>query len=193
MSMGADTMEEPQEHRAKASTRSVTRTLRVEPALDGFLTAAAERTGVSPSALVNQALRKFVEWDSYAEKFGVMSIPQSLIYRIMGMLTDDQARALGKWVGTTQVREFLTFWFKEITPRTLVQGYPRLESKYGRAFEYEERSEGTSWVIVLKHGGGHRWSLYYEELLRGVFSEVLKREVTIESTEHQVVARFSLA
>jgi len=185
--------ERPSGPSGKRSTRSVTRTLRVEPALDAFLAHAAERQGVSPSALVNQALRKYVEWDSFADKFGVMSIPQSLVHRIMSMMTDEQARALGHWVGTTQVREFLTFWFKEITPRTLVQGYPRLESKYGRAFEYEERSEGASWVIVLKHGGGRRWSLYYEEVLKGVFHEVLKREIQLESTEHQVVARFSLA
>jgi len=177
----------------KGSNRSVTRTLRLEPALDAFLAQSAERAGVSPSSLVNQALRKFVEWDSYAEKYGVVSIPQSLVSRLMHMLPEAKVREIGRWVGTTQVREFLTFWFKEVTPRTLVQGYPRPEAKYGRIFEYEERSEGTSWVIVLKHGGGAKWSAYYEELLTAVFREMLRRDVAIESTEHQVVARFSLA
>lgn len=191
--MGVETLMRANEGAPRGSNRSVTRTLRLDPALDAFLAQSAERAGVSPSALVNQALRKFVEWDSYAEKYGIVSIPQSLVARLMHLIPEEKVREIGKWVGTTQVREFLTFWFKEVTPRTLVQGYPRLEAKYGRMFEYEERSEGTSWVIVLKHGGGSKWSAYYEELLTAVFREVLHRDVSIESTEHQVVARFSLA
>jgi hypothetical protein len=177
----------------KGSNRSVTRTLRIDVVLDEFLTTTADRAGVSPSALVNRALRKFVEWDCYAEKFGVVSIPAALVTRLMDYYSEDQARELGRWVGTNHVREFLTFWFKEVTPRTVIQGYPRLASRYGRAFEYEEHADGPAWVIVLKHGGGRKWSLYYEELLKAVFREILQRDATIESTEHQVVARFSLA
>ena len=190
---GGELMAPERAQNKRAQNRSVTRTLRLDAALDQFLAQSAERAGISPSALVNQALRKYVEWDAYAEKFGVVSIPQSLIHRVMDDHSDAQARELGAWVGRTHVREFLTFWFKEVSPRTLVQGYPRLEAKYGRAFEYEERSEGASWVVVLKHRGGRKWSLYYEELLKAVFKDILHREITIEWTEHQVVARFSLA
>src|SRR6267143_479542 len=88
---------------------------------------------------------------------------------------------LGRWVGKNHVREFLTFWFKEVSPRNVVQGYPRLTSKYGRAFEYEERADGGRWVIILKHGSGRKWSAYYEELLRAVFSDIVQRQAAIES------------
>ena len=171
----------------------MTRTVRLDETMDARLQGLAEERGVSVNFLVNRSLRKLVEWDSQGEKFGIVSLPLALVERMMEYLTDEEARELGEWVGRNLVKEFLTFWFKEVSARTLLKGYPRLAAQYGRAFEYEERVEGNHWTLVLKHSGGRNWSAYYEELLRAVLLEVLGRETTIESTEGQVVARFSLA
>lgn len=161
--------------------------------MDSQLQGLAEERGVSVNFLVNRSLRKLVEWDSQGEKFGIVSLPLALVERMMDYLTEEEARELGEWVGRNLVKEFLTFWFKEVSARTLLKGYPRLAAQYGRAFEYEERVEGSSWTIVLKHSGGRNWSAYYEELLRGVLHEVVRQDAQIESTEAQVVARFRLA
>jgi hypothetical protein len=171
---------------------STTRTVRIESTVDGTLQRLAEREGVSVNFLVNKALRKLVEWDSFAEKFGVVSIPSAMLDRMMEQLNEEQARELGRWVGSNLVREFLTFWFKEVSARTVVEGYPRLNAQYGRAFQYEEQVENGRWVIILKHGRGRRWSAYYEELVKAIFGELLQKEVAIEATEGQIVARFTL-
>jgi hypothetical protein len=110
---------------------------------------------------------------------------------MMSYLSDEEAKEMGRWAGQNLVKDFLTFWFKEVSVTTLVKGYPALESKYGKSFEYEEHVEGGRWTIILKHGRGAKWSYYYEELLRSVFEQLLKKEVKTERTEDQVVARFS--
>jgi hypothetical protein len=110
---------------------------------------------------------------------------------MMSYLSDEEAKEMGRWAGQNLVKDFLTFWFKEVSVTTLVKGYPALESKYGKSFEYEEHVEGGRWTIILKHGRGIKWSHYYEELLRSVFEQLLKKEVRTERTEDQVVARFS--
>jgi len=170
-----------------------TRTLRLETDVDTFLRTLAEREGVSVSFLVGKALRKLVEWDAFAEKFGIVSVPSSLVTRAMDYLSEEQARELGKWAGRNLVKEFVLFWFKEVTLQTLVVGYPRLTSRYGRAFEYEERRDGPHWLVVLKHGQGRKWSIFYEELLQGLFREITLRDVKLEATDDQVMARFSIA
>jgi len=110
---------------------------------------------------------------------------------MMSYLSDEEAKEMGRWAGQNLVKDFLTFWFKEVSVTTLVKGYPALESKYGKSFEYEEHVDGGRWTIILKHGRGIKWSFYYEELLRSVFEQLLKKEVKTERTEDQVVARFS--
>lgn len=175
------------------ATRSVTRTIRIDEEADKFLQGFAQEEGVSVNFLINRALRKYVQWDTYADKFGMVSLPGSLVAKIMDLLTEEEARELGRWVGQNLVKEFITFWFKEVSLRVLVKGYPQLTAQYGGAFEYEEHSEGGRWVLILKHGMGTKWSAYYEELFRAVFRDVFESDVKVETMENQVVVRFSLA
>ena len=170
---------------------SVTRTIRVDADTDRFLRDFSEKEGVSVNFLVNRALRRLVEWDVYADKFGIVALPASLVTRMMDYLTEDEAAELGRWVGKNLLREFLTFWFKEVNLQALVLGFPRLSAQYGKAFEYEEHVEAGRWTIILKHGNGMRWSIYYEELLKTAYAELVGTEIATEKTDNQVVARFS--
>ena len=175
------------------ATKSVTRTIRLEElAIDSHLKELAEREGVSINFLINKALRKYIIWDLYAAKFGMVSIPSALLSRFMDMLTDEQARDLGKWAGENHVKDFVAFWFKEVNLQTLFKSYPRLSAQYGRMFQYEEYFDHGKWTFLLKHDMGAKWSMYYEEQLRGVFATVLHRDVDIFSTENQVIARFKI-
>ena len=173
-------------------SNSVTRMIRIERDVDEFLRKFGDREGVSVNLLVNKAIRRLVEWDIYAEKFGLVALPASLIQRLMDHLTDEEAAELGRWVGRNNVPEFMTFWFKEVSMQAMVVGFPRLTSRYGRAFEYEEHVKDGKWTVILKHGSGAKWSIYYEALLKSSFEDLLKTEVTIEKTDDQVVARFAL-
>jgi len=171
---------------------TVTRTIRIDRHVDDLLRRLSGQERVSVNHLVNRSLRKFVEWDNFADKFGVISMPTAMVLRMMESLSDEQARELGSWVGSNLVKEFLTFWFKEVSVHNVLTEYPRLTALYGRAFEYEERQEEGRWIIVLKHSAGRKWSVFYGALLRALFEDVARRDATVEETENQVVARFAL-
>ncbi|HYS72048.1 MAG TPA: hypothetical protein VEM95_06460, partial [Thermoplasmata archaeon] len=122
-----------------AST-SVTRTIRIERDVDDFLRKFADQEGISVNFLVNKAIRRLVEWDVFADKFGMVSLPSSLLIKMMESLTDAEAAEVGQWVGKNLLPEFLTFWFREVSLQSIVMGYSRLTARYARAFEYEERA-----------------------------------------------------
>src|SRR6267143_2187000 len=171
---------------------SVTRSVRIEKDADERLRQLASQGDTSVNTLVNRALRKFVEWDAYGEKFGFITMPAVILVKLMDCLTDEEAAALGAWAGKNLLKEYITFWFTEVTPETLLEGFPKLLSKYGRAFTYEELVEDDRRVIILKHSGGPRWSMFYEETIKTAFHDLLQREVRVESSDNQVVVRFRL-
>jgi hypothetical protein len=175
-----------------SSKSSVTRSVRIEKDADERLRLLAEQGDASVNTLVNRALRKFVEWDAYGEKFGFITMPAIILVKLMDCLTDEEARELGGWAGRNLVKEYIMFWFKELTPETLLEGFPKLLAKYGRAFAYEELVEDDRRIIILKHGSGPRWSTFYEEMIRVAFREHLQRDVRVEKTENQVVVRLRL-
>ena len=168
---------------------SVTRSVRIEKDADERLRDLAGRGETSVNTLVNRALRKFVEWDAYGDKFGFITMPSVILVRLMDYLTPEEARELGAWAGRNLLREYITFWFKEITPETFLHAFPTLLSKYGRAFAVEQHDEDHRTTIILNHGGGLKWSVFYEEAIRTGFHDLLKRDVRVEKTENQVVVR----
>ena len=44
--------------------------------------------------------------------------------------------------------------------------------------------------MIIKHGGGMKWSIFYEEAIRVAFLELIEKDVKVDKTENQVVARF---
>ena len=117
---------------------------------------------------------------------------KAMLIKLMDCLTDEEARELGIWAGKNLVKEYITFWFKEVSLQAMVIGFPRLQSRYGRAFEYEEHVDGGKWTIILKHSAGAKWSVYYEGLLKTAFQNLLQTDLAIEKTDNQVVARFTI-
>src|SRR5256712_4664408 len=168
---------------------SVTRSVRIEKDADERLRKLADQSDTSVNTLVNRALRKFVEWDAYGEKFGFVTFPGIILTKLMDHLTDEEAHELGTWAGKNLLKEYITFWFKEVTPDTLLEGFPRLFAKYARAFAYEEHEEDDYRVIILKHGGGPRWSTFYKEATETAFQELINRDVRVETSENQLVLR----
>lgn len=168
-----------------------TRSVRIDAEVDEQLRRLAVAQGVSVNAVATRALRRYTEWDIFADRFGFIDMPASIVGRMFEGLTDEQVRGLGHWAGSTLLKEYVTFWFKEVSLETVLEACPRLFAKYGRLFEYEERDEGGRRTVVLKHQGGPRVSAFYEELVRSAFEVLLARPVALERTDNQVVARFA--
>ena len=171
--------------------KTTTRAFRIDETVDRQLREWAEREGVSVSFLANKALRRLVEWDVYADRFGFIAMPREALSRMIELLSEDEVRDLGRWAGEDVYRAFTTFMFKHLDLDTVLQVIPRLTSRYTKAFEYEEKRDGARTVIVLRHGSGRKYSLFYEEVARALFADLGVRAIRTEPQENAVVLEFS--
>ncbi len=171
--------------------KTKTRAFRIDDTVDRQLRECAEREGVTVSFLANKALRRLVEWDMYADRFGFIAMPNEALSRMIDLLSDDEVRELGRWVGENVYRAFTAFVFKHLDLEAILEVMPKLTSRYTKAFEYEEKRDGSRTVIVLRHGRGRKYSLYYEELSRALFVDFGGRGIRTEAQENAVVIEFS--
>jgi hypothetical protein len=102
---------------AVSSSRSVTRTLRLDEDVEAGIVEMAEREQFSFNLLANRALRKLVEWEDKAGKFGFIQVPTSIVEKVFNILSDEEARELGREAGTNTLPEMVLFWFKNRGPR----------------------------------------------------------------------------
>ena len=169
-----------------SSSRSVTRTLRLDEDVEAGIVEMAEREQFSFNLLANKALRKLVEWEDKAAKFGFIQVPTSLLEKVFSILTDEEARDLGREAGTNTLPEMVLFWFKKSNPETALKAMEMIGS-YGNSFRLQYTLDGETDTVVLKHDRGPRVSAFYAELLVSLFKPMGAR-VEIHETDGQVVA-----
>ncbi len=171
------------------SSKSVVRSLRLYEDVDKSLHKLASDEGISVNSLVNRALRRYVVWDVNSSRFGGVTLAGASLTRIMNYLSDDEVREYARWVAENSVRDFVTFFFGDVTLHTLLEGL-KLLGDYGGHFVYEESTTGHVRTVVLKHGRGMKWSIHYGEWVSLAVEKLLGLKVETEKTENQVIFRF---
>ncbi len=70
------------------SISSVPTTFRVDADVFEAVSSLAEKEKTSVNAVANRALRRYIEWEVFAEKFGLLSITSGTITKLFDTLTD---------------------------------------------------------------------------------------------------------
>ena len=166
---------------------SETRTIRLEGDILLKLEELANQENVSISFIINKALRRHVEWEIYAEKFGFMMAFTAKMRRIYESLTDAEARELGRQSAENEYSEFINFWFKKINFDTTVKALELLGSEYARSFRFEHSFDGSTHTIIFKHDIGPRTSAYYAEMAKVLFNRLNLKVDTVESDQQVTI------
>jgi len=170
-----------------ARVLSETRTIRLEGDILLKLEELANQENVSISFIINKALRRHVEWEIYAEKFGFMMVFTAKMRRIYESLTDAEARELGRQSAENEYSEFINFWFKKIDFDTTVKALELLGSEYARSFRFEHSFDGSMHTIIFKHDRGPRTSAYYAEMAKVLFNRLNLKVDTVESDQQVTI------
>src|SRR6266568_7015047 len=131
------------------SSRAVTRTLRIDSDVEARIEQLADKEGVYFNQLANRSLRKLVEWEATAERFGFAQVPIYALERVFAILSEDQARELGREAGKNMMQEMILFWFKKLDREAALK-LLAMSAKYARLFKMEHTSNGSTDTVVLK-------------------------------------------
>jgi hypothetical protein len=164
----------------------VTRTIRLDEDVEAGIVEMAEREQFSFNLLANRALRKLVEWEDKAGKFGFMQVPTSIVEKVFSILSDEEARELGREAGTNTLPEIVLFWFKKLNTENALKAMEMIGG-YGNSFRLQYTIDGGTDTVVLKHDRGPRVSAFYAELLGSLFKP-MGAKVETHETDGQVVA-----
>jgi len=162
--------------------------LRIDSEVAEQLVELAERDKISVNVIANQALRKHVEYDAYAEKFGLVTISKGLLKTLFSLMSEEQARDLGRKSGEHTWVAMVTFWFKKFNLENVMKSFERVASRYNRNFEFESSHDGQAYVVILRHDCGPLASAFYAESVKSVFA-LLDVKVELKETEDQVVTK----
>ncbi|MDH3488894.1 MAG: hypothetical protein OEL56_00440 [Nitrosopumilus sp.] len=186
--MGSITANNHQYPVKKEKTRSVTYRLPVK--LVKEIEAEAMNHNISHNVMARQILEKYIEWDRFASKIGMIPVPK----KILDML--------GMEMTASEINDIINV-IKPVIKDTVLfikGGYDlqkciEILEEYMKAsgMKSDHRIEGELHHFIIQHELGSNWSIFTEQLLQEIFKEFLpESKMKCQTTKSTVIATIAL-
>ena len=169
--------------------KTIIRTVRLTRELNAILEKDAELQRTNFNALISSILTKYAEWDRYAERFGHISIPQTLFRAILDLTDENALATLAERLGVELTNEIVSFWFKKTSEETLLK-FLSIVCEYGKAGRFESEVEGRDRTFNIRHDYGKKWSTFLEHYSDKAIRNYSKVMPQFETTDSAVTVRF---
>ena len=186
--MDSDTIKSQKPPVKREKTRSITYRLPVK--LIEEIEAEASNNNVSHNVMARQILEKYVQWDRFASKIGIIPVPKKIL------------DTLGIDMDSKDINEIINV-IKPVIKDTVLFIKGRYDLKrcietledYMRAsgMKSDHRIEGSLHHFIIQHELGSNWSIFTEQLLQEIFHEFLPdTKMKCQTTETTVIATIAL-
>jgi len=172
----------------KEKTKTVTFRL-PEKLLEELETEAMQRE-ISQNVLAKQILEKFIQWDRFSDKIGMIPVPKGILTSL-GIDLDSKDVNMIVDVLKPIIKDNVMFMKGKYDLKRCIE---TLED-YMRAsgMKSDHRVEGSLHHFIIQHGLGMNWSLLTEQLLKEIFHEFLPNQnVKAQTTDTTVIVTISL-
>ena len=165
----------------------------------------ADEGEISLNVLVNQVLKRYVEWDRYENKLGMMPIPKlmlaKLIDEVMQIAADANIKDLESYrakiinnaaqTALAVMKDSVLFMRKEYSFWTVLDVLRMYMKVAGIISDHRLETERRH-VFIIQHELGENWSLFAKELLSKIFIELAQVRAEISTTSNTVRAEINL-
>jgi hypothetical protein len=172
----------------KEKTRSIT--YRLPAKVVEELETEAMQKNISQNVLVKQILEKYVQWDRFSDKIGMIPVPRKIL------------DVLGNEMSGKDINEIIKVLHPVIKDATLfMKGSYDLKRCIETLEDYmrtsgmksDHRIEGDLHHFIIQHELGIKWSFFTEQLLKEIFHQFFPdRNLKCQTTNTTVIATIAL-
>jgi hypothetical protein len=172
----------------KETTRSIT--YRLPARMVEELETEADEKQISQNVLVKQIIEKYLQWDRFASKIGMIPVPKSLL---MTLGEDMQGKDITKIVDAVVpvISESVLFMKGDYDLKRAIESLEDYMKASG--MKSDHRMEGNIHHFIIQHDLGMNWSLFTEMLLKAIFTKfVPDQNLKCKITDKTVIASIVL-
>ena len=150
----------------------------------------AMNQGISQNVLAKQILGKYISWDRFADKIGMIPVPKKILENLGSKMEAKDINAIIDAMKPV-IKDNVMFIKRKYDLKRCIE---TLED-YMRAsgMNSDHRVEGAIHHFIIQHELGWKWSLFTEQLLKEIFHEFLpEQKVNCQTTETTVITTIAL-
>jgi hypothetical protein len=176
------------ERNVQDKRKTNTFTLRIDEDVIKSLQNESELHDISLNTLINKILKRYIEWDLYAPKVGMIPMAKPVISSLFNMMNEEEILGLVSNFGKNVVQDIAYFMKMKTDPDTFLTWF---EIRMRRSFvEFNHLQENDHHIYVLKHDLGYNWSLYHKKILEKIFNEIFNKPVHISISDFMLTIQF---
>ena len=191
------------QHQQPKKTRSVT--FRLDSSVIDELQREADQREVSLNVLVNQALKRYADWDRYESRIGMMPVPKvmlsSLIEKAITIAKNSGIKDIEPYrdeivksaaqIAFGIMKDSVLFMKKQYNLWVVLSVLEEYMKVSGINSDHKIEG-GRKHVFIIQHELGENWSLFIKELLKLIFENLAKVKVDASVTPNTTVAEVIL-
>jgi hypothetical protein len=180
-------------------------TFRIDSSVIDELQNESDTREISLNVLVNQVLKRYIEWDRYESKIGMMPVPKLMLSTLI-----DKAINVAKSSGIKDVERYRDDIIKQaakIAFDLMKDSVLYMKKQYSlwvvlavleeymkvSGINADHKLEGSrKHVFVIQHELGENWSLFTKELLTLIFENLANVKAEFNVTPNTTVAEVTL-
>ncbi len=172
----------------KEKTRSIT--YRLPAKVVEELETEATQKNISQNVLVKQILEKYVQWDRFGNKIGMIPVPKALL-EVLGKKME------GEYIDTIlnalipTIKDTVLFMKGNYDLPRCIETLENYMTASG--MKSDHRVEGENHHFIIQHELGLKWSFFTEQLLKEIFRQfVPNKTLKFQTTSSTVIATIDL-
>lgn len=163
-------------------------TFRIEDSLAKALRSESESKHVSLNTLVNQIFKRYVEWDMYETKVGMIPMAKPIVAVLFQNMTPQDVISMATKTGKTAIRDMALFMKKKMDVDSFLSWF---ETRMWMSnIELSHEVDNGVHSYIMKHELGYNWSLYHKTTLELIFNEILGRRIDILISDYTLSFKF---
>jgi hypothetical protein len=189
------------------STRTRSITFRLDPNTVDNLQREAGQKEISLNVLVNQVLRRYVKWDTFESKIGMMPVPKIILSTCFnkailaanesGMNQDEIESHRDEMIKSAAEISFSLIKDSALLMKRTYNLWTVLEilQEYMKVSDMksDHRIEaGNNHVFIIQHELGENWSLFTKVLLNLIFENLASVRPDVNTTPNTIIAKVTL-
>jgi short-subunit dehydrogenase len=164
-------------------------TFRLDENVITTLRAESQRRHISLNTMVNQILQRYVEWDMYESKVGMMSFLRPVAAELFKKKSKQEIIELATSTGKSATNDAALFMKGKIDLDSFLSWLDvRMRNS---AVEISHSIEGSTHTYILKHDLGENYSLFQKTVLELIFNDVLRKHIDCTFSDTLLSFRFS--
>lgn len=166
----------------KKQKKTTTITFRIDSNVMNKIYSKAEQENITLNTLINQILKRYVEWDMHEGRAGMVPINKLVLKKLFHGLSEEEVVNMSRDLAKNAVYNIALF----------MKGKSKLDvdlfiswfmSRMKNCSEIIENKENGTSTYIIKHDIGMNWSLYHKTILESIFMENLQKPVQTSITD----------